>query len=241
MSVLAGNLSLRWCEPCRIYRTDNVSHCRLCDVCIRDRDHHCTALGQCVGRRNYRTFLLATLLACSIACHGGIICVLKIYYSFGGSSRGFFSTLWRERLAITNLSACVGMGSFTGSLLLYHLLLMFRGTTTLTHMRDITAMKTGDNNVVREISWRTFARRWREVWLSPPPLSLVPDLHEPVWEGEDTQCLGQLQLDSDTMVATFTWVQQQKERGQLCYAPTLAYRASEQSSVNCASHLISAR
>ncbi|CAD8055327.1 unnamed protein product [Paramecium sonneborni] len=53
---------LKFCDSCKIYKTQTTVHCRKCDNCVQGFDHHCVWLGQCIGQRNYRYFYIFILI-----------------------------------------------------------------------------------------------------------------------------------------------------------------------------------
>lgn len=66
LRVRKGEVSVKYCETCRLYRAPRSSHCRLCGNCVEGIDHHCTYLHNCIGRRNYASFV--AFLVSAVLC-----------------------------------------------------------------------------------------------------------------------------------------------------------------------------
>ena len=57
----------RYCPVCYVVRSNNITHCFVCNKCVKDICHHCFWFNKCIGRKNrpyYITFLLITFLSC---------------------------------------------------------------------------------------------------------------------------------------------------------------------------------
>jgi len=142
------------CRTCHFLKPARSKHCSICKACIAKADHHCIWLNNCVGRNNYVYFIallfwLSILLAYGM-CLGfstldGILQERLVLRFTRGS---ITSKHWAQRLdwpsyfqlwamavaeyvrigAVTLLSAL----SFplTTGLFLYHVYLVWAGTTT---------------------------------------------------------------------------------------------------------------
>lgn len=103
------DLTVKWCETCRLYRPPRASHCRVCDNCVEAigehstypaagcmgchtdllflacplhsfADHHCTFLNTCIARRNYMSFFAFLGLALATCAYGVVFCALHLYW-----------------------------------------------------------------------------------------------------------------------------------------------------------------
>ena len=57
----------RYCPVCYVVKSNNITHCFVCNKCVKDICHHCFWFNKCIGRKNrpyYITFLLVTFLSC---------------------------------------------------------------------------------------------------------------------------------------------------------------------------------
>lgn len=52
-----GEVEMKYCNTCRIWRLPRSSHCSTCNCCIMYHDHHCKYINNCVGQRNYSFFM----------------------------------------------------------------------------------------------------------------------------------------------------------------------------------------
>jgi hypothetical protein len=48
------NYSIKICKDCKIIieSTENIEHCKKCDICIMDMSHHSVWIGKCIGKKN---------------------------------------------------------------------------------------------------------------------------------------------------------------------------------------------
>ena len=56
-----GEMKVKLCMTCGIYRPPETHHCRLCDQCVHIHDHHCDWLGLCIGVKNRRDFIVGLM------------------------------------------------------------------------------------------------------------------------------------------------------------------------------------
>ena len=59
------NYSIRICKDCKIIieSTENIEHCKTCNICVMGLDHHSFWIGKCVGKKNkyyYYCFVFMT-------------------------------------------------------------------------------------------------------------------------------------------------------------------------------------
>ncbi|CAI1590097.1 hypothetical protein SEUBUCD646_0L02990 [Saccharomyces eubayanus] len=57
-SSVHGDITIKYCPSCRIWRPPRSSHCSTCNICVMVHDHHCIWVNNCIGKRNYRFFLI---------------------------------------------------------------------------------------------------------------------------------------------------------------------------------------
>lgn len=63
-----GNIDIKYCRTCKIWRPPRSYHCPTCGVCIQTHDHHCIWVNNCVGQRNYRHFITFLIGAIITSC-----------------------------------------------------------------------------------------------------------------------------------------------------------------------------
>ncbi|CAO1636841.1 unnamed protein product [Parajaminaea phylloscopi] len=73
------DMTVKWCETCKVYRPPRSSHCRVCDNCVEGIDHHCTFLNTCIARRNYVSFFAFLLYAIASSCLGIAMCAVHLH------------------------------------------------------------------------------------------------------------------------------------------------------------------
>ncbi|CAO1615560.1 unnamed protein product [Sympodiomycopsis kandeliae] len=136
------DLTLKWCETCRVYRPPRSSHCRVCDVCIDGIDHHCTFLNTCIGRRNYTSFF-AFLIFSLITC---ILCMIfsALHLKFltlppsdkhQGSDKSFKGALSTSPMSAVLFLLILAVFFPILTLFSYHLRLILMGRTTVEQIR----------------------------------------------------------------------------------------------------------
>ena len=115
-------------------------HCRKCDKCVQEFDHHCIWLNNCIGKANYGSFmcLLAGTLAL-LLFQAAVNAVLlassfknpaaaknRQHHQFaGGISLTGYRIAW-----IAFLAAPLMLALLVGELLVFHLVLQWRGMST---------------------------------------------------------------------------------------------------------------
>lgn len=121
-------ITVKYCETCRIWRPPRSSHCRICDSCIEYSDHHCVWLNNCVGRRNYRYFFAFIAIGSLLAWYMFAVCVVHVVQQHAVSNA-------RESFALVIYTPVVG--SYSTTLLTYHCWLLSRGVSTHEHLRNL--------------------------------------------------------------------------------------------------------
>lgn len=48
----------KFCEICKLHRSERTWHCPTCNICILRRDHHCCFFSRCIGLKNLRFYVL---------------------------------------------------------------------------------------------------------------------------------------------------------------------------------------
>ncbi|KAK4051928.1 Eukaryotic peptide chain release factor GTP-binding subunit [Microbotryomycetes sp. JL201] len=134
--VRGGVILSKWCETCHTYRPPRTSHCRLCDNCIEHTDHHC------IGRRNYTPFIAflisATLCAIYAICFSAWHIAHRQSQSINPNSASYgqpWATRWDVIGSFIVLVVSFGLACPIGSLLGYHLRLIWTNRTTIEMLR----------------------------------------------------------------------------------------------------------
>ncbi|KAK9845560.1 hypothetical protein WJX84_004259 [Apatococcus fuscideae] len=128
------------CTICQVVVQPRSKQCRKCDKCVQDFDHHCIWLNNCIGKANYGSFmclLTATLVLLLFQAAVNIILLAtsftnpaaasnRQHYQFsGGISLTGYRVAWIAFLAAPMLLALL-----VGELLVFHLVLQWRGMST---------------------------------------------------------------------------------------------------------------
>ncbi|CAO1634133.1 unnamed protein product [Jaminaea pallidilutea] len=137
------DLTIKWCETCKLYRPPRSSHCRVCDNCVDSIDHHCNFLNTCIGRRNYLNFV-AFLAFAIAACIEGL--VLNAWHlaqqtrAIRAADGDVKARSFRKALADSPMSAVLFILFIAAlaplySLATYHARLMLMNRTTVEQLR----------------------------------------------------------------------------------------------------------
>jgi len=109
----------KWCYTCNIYRPSRGKHCALCNCCVDKFDHHCVWLSNCIGSRNYRSFIFFLSNSFFLAS----FVLLSVVFGDGNTSVSV--GIWWLVVLVSLTVVAV-----TGNLLIYHLRLILRGSTS---------------------------------------------------------------------------------------------------------------
>lgn len=134
------------CRTCQLAKPARSKHCSICKHCVAKHDHHCVWINNCVGQLNTRHFL-AFLAATNVLLSYGL------YLSFGIIQSFILRALIPSKIAIESLQwpvylhllgisiveeiyigavflLCALTGILSYAFTIYHLYLIWAGTTT---------------------------------------------------------------------------------------------------------------
>jgi len=184
--VPAGGLGGdRWhyCAVCEAVSPPRAWHCAVCGVCILKREHHCMFAGYCVGHFNHRYFLLflAWMWLGVIYCtyfnslyvwseleQVSATALLKFVFPLLILMSGM-DISWTQ-VAIFFWSVHMAALLLTTVLLIYHVRLVHKGTTTFESNRKISAYNLGWRQNWVEV----LGRRWYLALVWPATHSRLP-------------------------------------------------------------------
>jgi len=148
-----------WCDVCKVSVLETSKHCRQCRKCIHGFDHHYKWLDNCVGEGNYVAFF-TLLVTCTLLVSFQAGCVIYVLVRFGTEGAGGSGIAAASGTHedsghggyVAGLSILLFIGIvaiyFVGELLFFHLVLVYRGMTTLEY---IYAMKAMDEHAAAEV------------------------------------------------------------------------------------------
>lgn len=188
--------SERWhyCAACEAVSPPRAWHCSVCGVCILKREHHCMFAGYCVGHFNHRYFLLFLVwlwLGVLYCTYFNSVYVWTEFENVSATAllKFVFPLLilmsgmdlsWTQ-VAIFFWSVHVAALLLTTVLLVYHIRLIQRGSTTFEANRKICAYNLGWKQNFVEV----LGVRWYLALFSPFVKSKLP--HNGVeWDTKDT-------------------------------------------------------
>jgi hypothetical protein len=137
----------RACDTCGIEsRPARSKHCRVCGRCVARYDHHCVWMNNCIGARNHVAFMLFLVHHSVLCFYGTYLAVVVVaaqvsaqvahvrkHYSPGFSPSAenllHFLALNAKGLTFT-LVLTAAVAAMLGGFFAYHLLLVWRNTTT---------------------------------------------------------------------------------------------------------------
>eukprot|EP00421_Protoceratium_reticulatum_P063352 CAMPEP_0168414938 /NCGR_PEP_ID=MMETSP0228-20121227/29981_1 /TAXON_ID=133427 /ORGANISM="Protoceratium reticulatum, Strain CCCM 535 (=CCMP 1889)" /LENGTH=318 /DNA_ID=CAMNT_0008428745 /DNA_START=67 /DNA_END=1023 /DNA_ORIENTATION=+ len=137
---LKGTGERRHCKWCLKYKPDRCHHCRICKTCVLKMDHHCPWIMNCVGFRNHKYFFLLVMYS-----------VLNCVYISCTMLKSVERSMAREMptanrfVLVLGLVLAVIMGSLMLVFLSFHVVLMFRGMSTIEFCEKNTAGREGDS------------------------------------------------------------------------------------------------
>ncbi|CAD8112209.1 unnamed protein product [Paramecium sonneborni] len=119
------------CQECKIVQSYRTKHCSKCQKCIPKYDHHCFWIGGCVGELNHRMYWLFLFFQCSL-CFDGLIQFQNqfVFYSIYDEEYGYDQYKYQYFIILIMAATSFAFGLFTGTLLIYHTILILTGKTT---------------------------------------------------------------------------------------------------------------
>ena len=109
-------------KKCKLYKTDDIHHCSICDRCIDKLDHHCFFFGRCIGEHNY-IYFLSYVFYCNVNGLLGITLLHQYVWGlFAGNPEGLYLSLYR--LVGIYLISWIGV-AFTSFLFFQNIFILF--------------------------------------------------------------------------------------------------------------------
>ncbi|KAI8848703.1 DHHC palmitoyltransferase-domain-containing protein [Chytridium lagenaria] len=132
----------RFCTVCLTYVHHTSLHCRYCNKCVLNIDHHCFFVNNCIGKRNYRLFVATLLFMANYALGNLMFTIWALAWPYVDSLR-MDSIVKNYGLAPWRLQTLTGFFAllhllfvcFTFDLLRLHVLLWYKGMTTLQYAK----------------------------------------------------------------------------------------------------------
>lgn len=122
-------------------KAEVVSFCSRCGANIAGMDHHCYLINNCVSRRNRRAFLCC--LACGVLNYAHLLrCRLR------------WALAQPRRSVHAGLALVVAFEVFLSVLLCLHMLLWWRGATTLEVLKSAREQRVGAARVLARLAFR---------------------------------------------------------------------------------------
>lgn len=172
----------RLCTVCEVLAPPRSWHCDICNVCILKRDHHCMFTSCCIGLENHRFFLVFVFYMFIATIYASFYNVSFLWdYIVFDSWRSVFKLIfplatlfmeWTEnQLFVFYVIIVMLGGAFTGTLLYFHVDLMFH--SLVTHERQKNIKSKYDRGYLENIKL-VLGEKWYFVWLSPWIVSNLP-------------------------------------------------------------------
>lgn len=121
-TIEKGEICLRWCGKCHVWKPDRCHHCSSCKTCFLRMDHHCPWFSCCIGFKNHKffvQFLLYVFLFCLVVFITSAYLLYLFFLEEQFSSKYLSLTL--IFLAVISISFFICVGVFT-AFLVYMLL-----------------------------------------------------------------------------------------------------------------------
>lgn len=159
-------LHSNFCKICNIWRPSRARHCKYCDNCVDIFDHHCPVsmficviipkatplrslistyscmqwTGTCIGMRNYPQFFA---FVSSVLMSSLFILACAVYLLLGWVLVGATTDMPLLRIVAlgTTIPWCCTMLFLVGTLLVFHVYLIYRGQTTNEYFREKRALR----------------------------------------------------------------------------------------------------
>ncbi|KAJ3254961.1 hypothetical protein HDU77_003875 [Chytriomyces hyalinus] len=124
----------KFCWVCKAHVETDSLHCRYCDKCIPRLDHHCFYVNNCIGRRNYGLYISSLISIFLYSSAQAATSVISFVAAAQNPSKvGAFNLSLPAFQSIVLIPGILSFAFsiFIADLLRLHILLYFKGMTTL--------------------------------------------------------------------------------------------------------------